>query len=104
MAIVNISRLDGTITIIACLVLRVLGFKLVLYAASGQKTCGHLLRSEDHATRRSVMTNRRHNKKRRRNVSEPSVTNSLDRRTAPYGSTARGRTHLGGSQLEADSY
>ena len=50
------------------------------------------------------MTNRRHNKKRRRNVSEPSDINSLDGNTAPHDSTAQGRTHLGGSRLEADSY
>ena len=100
MAIADILRLDGTVTIIAYLVLRVL--QLVLYAASDQRTYGYSLKRV-HATR-SVMTNRRHNKKTRRNVSDLSDTTSLDWSTTPHGSTARGRTHLGGSQLEANSY
>ena len=43
------------------------------------------------------MTNRRHNKKRKRNVSEPSDSVSLDGSTAPHSSTARAWTNLGGS-------
>ena len=55
-----------------------------------------------HTTRRLVMTTRRQNKKKNRNVSDPSDTISLDGRTAPHGFTARGRTHLGGSQMETN--
>ena len=43
------------------------------------------------------------NKKKNRNVSDPSDTISLDGSTAPHGFTARGRTHLGGSQMQTNS-
>ena len=56
-----------------------------------------------HATRRSVMTNRRQNKKKNRNVSDLFDTISLDGSTTQHGFTARGRTHLGGSQMETNS-
>ena len=37
-------------------------------------------------------------------MSDPSGTNSLDGSTTPHGFTARGRTPLGGGQLETNSY
>ena len=55
------------------------------------------------AMRKSVMTNRRHNKKRKRNASDPSVSISLDGSTAPHGFTARGRTHQGGIPMGDES-
>ena len=56
-----------------------------------------------HATRRPVMTNRRQNIEKNRNVSDSSDTISLDGKTILHGFTARGRTHLGGSQMETIS-
>ena len=55
-------------------------------------------------TRRSVMTQRRKDKKNKKRIlSDPSDTTSLDGSTAPHGCTARGRTHQGGSPLDDDS-
>ena len=53
-----------------------------------------------HATRRSVMTKKRDNKTKKRNVPDSSDTISIDGSTAPHAFTARGRTHLGGSPVE----
>ena len=47
------------------------------------------------------MKKKRYNKTKKRNVSDPSDTNSIDGSTAPHGYTARGRTHLGGSPAES---
>ena len=47
---------------------------------------------------KSVMTNRTHNEKRKRNASDPSDSISLDGSTGPHDFTARGKTHQGGSQ------
>ena len=53
--------------------------------------------------RRSVMTKKRDNKTKKRNVLDPSDTISLDGSTTPHGFTARGRTHLGDSPMETIS-
>ena len=98
-----IPRLDGTITTVPYLALHVLEFQHVIFSASGQTTYGYLLKREDHTTRRLVMTNRKQNKKKNRNVSDLSDTIFLDGSTAPHAFTARGRTHLGGSQMEMKS-
>ena len=80
----DIPRHDGTVTIIVCLVLHVLGLQFVIYAASGHRASRILAEKRRlYVMRRSVMTNRRHNKKRKRNVSEPSDSICVDRSTAP---------------------
>ena len=56
-----------------------------------------------HSKRRSVMTQRRKQKKAKRIMSDPTDATSLDGSTAPNGCTARGRTHQGGSPLDNES-
>ena len=53
MAIVDILKRDGIITIIACHVLPVPGLRRALHAASGRRVLGRLLRNEDYILRGS---------------------------------------------------
>ena len=53
--------------------------------------------SRIHSKRKSVMTKKRHNRKKQIVVSDAPEDNSVDGSTTLQGYTARGETHLGGN-------
>ena len=56
-----------------------------------------------HATRKSVMTQKRKQKKSKKSQSDMSDNGTVDGSTAPHSFTARGRTHQGGSLADLES-
>ena len=56
-----------------------------------------------HATRKSVMTQKRKQKKSKKSQSDMSDNGTVDGSTAPHSFTARGRTHQGGSLTDLES-
>ena len=56
-----------------------------------------------HATRKSVMTQKRKQKKSKKSQSDMSDNGTVDGSTAPHSFTARGRTHQDGSLADLES-
>ena len=101
-----ILRPNRIINLLVYLVLLVYVFLLVLFAVFGLKKCGILPRRDDYATHKSIMTQKRRqkkSKKTKKSQSDLSDNGSIDGSTAPLSYTARGRTHQGGSLGDLES-
>ena len=68
-----------------------------------EKVWNLLERRRLHATRKSVMTQKRKQKKSKKSQSDMSDNGTVDGSTAPHSFTARGRTHQGGSLTDLES-